>query len=103
MRYGDSFKDAYLADAYERMFLNAALGESALFVSAPEIKEAWRIFTPLLHAIDAAEKPPVVYPFGLRNPYGFKDWSKKYGGAPILYRFRRSMLTPDTEVRRIRG
>jgi glucose-6-phosphate 1-dehydrogenase len=79
MRYGKQFKGAYLADAYERMFLNAALGESALFVSSPEISEAWRIFTPLLHAIDAAENPPVVYPFGVRNPAGFKEWSKKYG------------------------
>lgn len=79
MRYGTQFKDAYLADAYERMFLNAALGESALFVSSPEIKEAWRIFTPLLHSIDAAEKAPVVYPFGIRNPAGFKEWAKKVG------------------------
>jgi len=79
MRYGHQFKDAYLADAYERMFLNAALGESALFVSSPEISEAWRIFTPLLHAIDAAEMAPVVYPFGIRNPAGFKDWSDRAG------------------------
>lgn len=79
MRYGSQFKDAYLADAYERMFLNAALGESALFVSSPEISEAWRIFTPLLHSIDAAEKAPIVYPFGIRNPTGFEDWSCKYG------------------------
>mmetsp|Transcript_57834 Transcript_57834/g.78830 ORF Transcript_57834/g.78830 Transcript_57834/m.78830 type:complete len:162 (-) Transcript_57834:131-616(-) len=60
MRYGSHFKDAYLADAYERMFLNAFLGESALFVSSPEIS-------------DAVEKAPIVYPFGIRKPTGFED------------------------------
>ena len=35
------------------MFLNAAKGDNALFVGSEELVEAWRIFTPLLHTIDA--------------------------------------------------
>ena len=53
-----------MGDAYERMFLNAALGNQALFVSAAELVEAWRIFTPLLHQIDEQRPQPVAHPFG---------------------------------------
>ena len=75
MRYSSEFGNAYLADAYERMFLNAAKGDSSLFVSADELVEAWRIFTPMLKAIDAKRPKPVLYPFGARNPRGFPEWS----------------------------
>ena len=78
MTYAGEFKDAYIADAYERMFLNAAKGDASLFVSGAEIAEAWRIFTPMLHAIDATKPKPVVYPFGTRNPTGFRAWSQKF-------------------------
>ena len=60
-----------MGDAYERMFLNAALGDQALFVSAAELVEAWRIFTPLLHQIDEQRPQPVVHPFGAL-PHGCK-------------------------------
>ena len=36
----------------------------ALFVSAAELVEAWRIFTPLLHQIDEQKPLPVAHPFG---------------------------------------
>lgn len=42
MSYDKNFKDAYVGDAYERMFLNAALGDQTLFVSAAELVEMWR-------------------------------------------------------------
>ena len=51
MTYSTQFTHAYVGDAYERMFLNAARGDQALFVSAAELVEAWRIFTPLLHQV----------------------------------------------------
>merc|ERR1719498_976870 len=56
MRYSSQFEGAYVGDAYERMILNTALGDQSLFVSSEELVEAWRIFTPLLHEIDA-QKP----------------------------------------------
>merc|ERR1740130_2044257 len=44
MSYEHSFPGCYVADAYERMLLNAAKGDRSLFVSSPELVEAWRIF-----------------------------------------------------------
>eukprot|EP00629_Pelagomonadales_sp_RCC1024_P014959 CAMPEP_0119284676 /NCGR_PEP_ID=MMETSP1329-20130426/30658_1 /TAXON_ID=114041 /ORGANISM="Genus nov. species nov., Strain RCC1024" /LENGTH=633 /DNA_ID=CAMNT_0007285361 /DNA_START=169 /DNA_END=2070 /DNA_ORIENTATION=+ len=81
MRYSTEFDGAYLADAYERMFLNAAKGDSSLFVSAAELTEAWRVFTPLLHQIDKLRPRPVLYPFGERNPRGFREWSVAKAGV----------------------
>jgi len=79
MQYATQFKGAYVGDAYERMFLNAAKGDGGLFVSSPELVEAWRIFTPLLHEIDE-QKPDVVrYPFGSVYPKGFGEWSEAKG------------------------
>ena len=63
------------------MFLNSARGDASLFVSADELVEAWRIFTPLLHAIDRTRPRPVLYPFGERNPRGFRDWSLRMAGV----------------------
>mmetsp|Transcript_11227 Transcript_11227/g.21160 ORF Transcript_11227/g.21160 Transcript_11227/m.21160 type:complete len:706 (-) Transcript_11227:141-2258(-) len=81
MNYAHQFPDAYVGDAYERMFLNAARGDGSLFVSAAELVEAWRIFTPLLHQIDDKKPDVVLYKFGERNPPGFADWSLKHAGV----------------------
>ncbi len=60
------------------MLLNAARGEQGLSVSAAELVEAWRIFTPLLHQIDAERPQPVVHPFG-QLPEGYAAWARKHG------------------------
>ena len=78
MSYATQFKNAYVGDAYERMFLNAARGDQALFVSAPELVEAWRIFTPLLHQIDERKPEPRHHPFGCL-PEGYMAWSHASG------------------------
>ena len=70
--------DAYVGDAYERMLLNAARGDQTLFVSAAELVEAWRIFTPLLHQIDADQPQPVLHPFGVL-PAGYIEWTAQRG------------------------
>uniref|UniRef100_A0A7S2NSK0 glucose-6-phosphate dehydrogenase (NADP(+)) n=1 Tax=Haptolina brevifila TaxID=156173 RepID=A0A7S2NSK0_9EUKA len=82
MTYAEQFKGSYAGDAYERMFLNAVRGDQSLFVSAAELTEAWRIFTPLLHAIDERQPQPVLYPFGVESPAGYKEWvSTRVGSA----------------------
>jgi len=78
MSYATQFKGAYVGDAYERMFLNAARGDQALFVSAAELVEAWRIFTPLLHQIDEQRPQPTLHAFG-SLPAGYVDWAKQRG------------------------
>jgi len=79
MSYKREFGNAYVADAYERVFLNAAKGDGSLFVGSGELKEAWRIFTPLLDEIDSTQPTPTIYPFGVRVPPGMDDFAKKYG------------------------
>jgi len=81
MNYRSQFKNAYVGDAYERMLLNAALGDQTLFVSSAELTEAWRIFTPLLHQIDASTERPVMHPFGAM-PAGFHEFAANHG-VPI--------------------
>jgi glucose-6-phosphate 1-dehydrogenase len=77
MQYKEEFAGAYVGDAYERMFLNAAKGDGSLFVSAAELVEAWRIFTPVLHQIEAQKPDVVLYPFNSQHPPGFAEWSKR--------------------------
>merc|ERR1719343_439743 len=79
MSYSNAFPDSYVADAYERMFLNTFKGDGSLFVGSGELTEAWRIFTPLLHEIDAKRPQPVIYPFGARVPAGMDAYAAKYG------------------------
>ena len=74
-------RSADVGDAYERMFLNAALGDQSLFVSADELVEMWRIFTPLLHQIDEQKPEVVIYPFGM-VPTGWAEWAQARGAAP---------------------
>jgi len=76
MSYSASFADSYVADAYERMFLNAAKGDGTLFVHANEIAEAWRVFTPLLNKLDVLKRKPHPYKFGVPIPPGWLEWAQ---------------------------
>ncbi|KAL1518598.1 hypothetical protein AB1Y20_002886 [Prymnesium parvum] len=81
LRYASQFGDGspfVSGDAYERMLLNAARGDQALSVSAAELFESWRIFTPMLHQIDQEKPQPVVHAFG-ELPAGFIEWTESHG------------------------
>jgi hypothetical protein len=54
LTYKSRFKEEMqdLPDAYERLILDVIRGDHNLFVRADELAAAWRIFTPLLHAIE---------------------------------------------------
>ncbi|CEM02434.1 unnamed protein product [Vitrella brassicaformis CCMP3155] len=98
----DRFDIDRLPDAYERLSLDCLNGDKRNFVRTDELREAWRIFTPMLHTIDGlagGDATPVTvhtYPFGSRGPpdsdalvqhFGYKQttgytWKpKKKGGA----------------------
>lgn len=78
MRYASQFADCYVGDAYERMILAAARGDQTLFVSAEELRETWRIFTPLLRELEVSRPKPVDHPFGLLPP-GYVEWAEARG------------------------
>jgi len=56
-------------DAYERLILDAAMGDSTLFIRSDEIEAAWGFVTPILEGCDlhpCAELP--TYPPGSWGP-----------------------------------
>uniref|UniRef100_A0A6Q2Z981 Glucose-6-phosphate 1-dehydrogenase n=1 Tax=Esox lucius TaxID=8010 RepID=A0A6Q2Z981_ESOLU len=44
-----------------------------------ELREAWRIFTPLLHQIETEKTPPIPYKYGSRGPVEADELSKRVG------------------------
>ena len=67
LTYGKRF-GVVLPEAYESLINEAMLGSSTNFVRSDELKAAWEIFTPLLHAVDRGELKPVPYAAGSRGP-----------------------------------
>ncbi|KAL8455643.1 hypothetical protein Emag_000465 [Eimeria magna] len=57
-----------LPDAYERLLLDIIKGDKQNFVRTDELREAWRIFTPLLKAIEDPSVRPEPYPYGSHGP-----------------------------------
>ncbi len=53
-------------EAYERLLLDAALGDPTLFTRSDEVEAAWAFVTPLLEACAEAELP--AYPAGTWGP-----------------------------------
>eukprot|EP01116_Phalansterium_solitarium_P006270 TRINITY_DN1857_c0_g1_i2.p1 TRINITY_DN1857_c0_g1~~TRINITY_DN1857_c0_g1_i2.p1 ORF type:complete len:545 (+),score=193.01 TRINITY_DN1857_c0_g1_i2:44-1636(+) len=72
--------DVRLPDAYERLIYDAVTrGDHSLFVRADELRAAWRIFTPLLHELDAGAVQPEIYTFGSRGPAQADQLMQRYG------------------------
>jgi len=57
-RYGTSFSGA-VPGAYERLLLDAMLGDSALFIRADEVEYSWKLITPLLEAWQETSATPL--------------------------------------------
>lgn len=68
LTYGTRFKDVRLPLAYERLILDVMRGDHSLFVRDDELKHAWKLFDPLLDAIDNKTIPVHIYPRGSRGP-----------------------------------
>ena len=56
-RYDDSFRAANTLEGYERLLLDAMLGDQSLFTRSDAIERLWEISAPLL------EHPPPVQPY----------------------------------------
>ncbi|XP_076033878.1 glucose-6-phosphate 1-dehydrogenase Zw [Oratosquilla oratoria] len=77
LTYVSRYKNAKLPDAYERLILDVFCGSQMHFVRNDELAEAWRIFTPLLHEIEAATVKPLQYMYGSRGPKEADDMCAK--------------------------
>ncbi|MCA6094501.1 glucose-6-phosphate dehydrogenase [Streptomyces sp. SCA3-4] len=63
-RYGDSVRQQHGLEGYERLILDAMLGDQALFTSADGIERLWEVSAPLL----AHPGPVEPYPAGSWGP-----------------------------------
>ncbi|XP_072847590.2 glucose-6-phosphate 1-dehydrogenase isoform X1 [Pogona vitticeps] len=79
LTYGNRYKDVKLPDAYERLILDVFCGSQMHFVRSDELREAWRIFTPLLHKIEGEKTKPIPYRYGSRGPPDADELMKKAG------------------------
>ena len=65
--YLDSFAEPS-PEPYERVLLDALLGDSTLFIRSDEVEHSWRIVTPLLEAFAGDPLPLFTYPSGSWGP-----------------------------------
>ncbi|KAM7134272.1 LOW QUALITY PROTEIN: glucose-6-phosphate 1-dehydrogenase [Macrochelys suwanniensis] len=79
LTYGNRYKDVKLPDAYERLILDVFCGNQMHFVRSDELREAWRIFTPLLHKIESERIKPIPYCYGSRGPPEADELLKRVG------------------------
>ncbi|XP_059087068.1 glucose-6-phosphate 1-dehydrogenase X-like [Tigriopus californicus] len=77
LTYKDRYSDARLPEAYERLILDVFVGSQMNFVRSDELREAWRIFTPLLHELETRRQEPIPYKFGTRGPKEADELAQK--------------------------
>jgi glucose-6-phosphate 1-dehydrogenase len=65
--YGAAFLEE-TPEAYERLLLDALLGDPTLFIRADEVAQAWRIVDPVLTAFDEGDLPVAKYDAGSWGP-----------------------------------
>jgi len=68
LTYKSRFVGAYLPDAYTRLILEALRGNQMDFVRGDEIMASWKIFDPMLKALEASAEKPLPYKYGSRGP-----------------------------------
>ncbi len=67
--YRKSYPDLPIPEAYERLLLDALMGEAHLFMRSDEIERAWEIVDPLIAACERPDGPrPQEYPVGSQGP-----------------------------------
>jgi len=79
LTYRARYGEGRIPEAYERLILDAIRGDQQHFVRRDELRAAWAIFTPILHAIDNGEISPLQYQAGTRGPLEADVLVSKYG------------------------
>jgi glucose-6-phosphate 1-dehydrogenase len=65
--YGEAFTE-HRPEAYERLLLDALVGDPTLFLRADEVEQAWVIVQPLLDAFESGSLPLTQYASGTWGP-----------------------------------
>ena len=71
-RYGSSF-GTDPPEAYERLLLDAIIGDSTLFTRWDSVEAAWSLLTPVIDAWGNGERPLEFYEAGSWGPDGARD------------------------------
>lgn len=81
LSYKSRFASVYskLPDAYTRLILQVLRGDGSSFVREDELRSAWKIFTPLLHAVDDGKLTLLKYKALTRGPDEYDEFAKRYG------------------------
>ncbi|XP_058798894.1 glucose-6-phosphate 1-dehydrogenase-like [Phymastichus coffea] len=66
--YDKGNRSAVAPKPYERLLLDVFKGCQVNFVRTDELREAWRIFTPIFNEIDTKQIPLVEYKYGSAGP-----------------------------------
>ncbi|HLB22796.1 MAG TPA: glucose-6-phosphate dehydrogenase [Dehalococcoidia bacterium] len=77
-RYGTSF-GADPPEAYERLLLDAIIGDSTLFTRWDSVEAAWELLTPVLDAWGNGERPLEFYDAGSWGPDGARELVEQDG------------------------
>jgi glucose-6-phosphate 1-dehydrogenase len=77
--YRSKYADLKMPDAYERLLVDVFCGSQINFVRTDELREAWRIFTPVLHQIERDRPQPIYYKYGSRSPKEADDMATAFG------------------------
>ena len=56
------------ADAYERLLLDAMVGDPTLFIRSDEVDTAWGVVQPLLRRLGSGRRPPLGLRLGVLGP-----------------------------------
>lgn len=81
LSYKNRFPDNYasLPDAYTRLILDVLRGDHTSFVRDDELRESWKLFTPLLNKVDDNQFDLTKYKFGTRGPQQSDELIRRVG------------------------
>ena len=68
LSFDETFQAQRIADAYERLLLEAMLGNQYLFVRRDEVEQAWKWVDGILDAWRVNNEPPKAYQAGTWGP-----------------------------------
>lgn len=73
-------KDFWIPEAYEALIRDCYLGNHSNFVRDDELDVSWKLFTPLLNAIEAEDAPtPTPYAYGSKGPSQLRSFLTSHG------------------------
>jgi glucose-6-phosphate 1-dehydrogenase len=80
-----------MPDSYQRLLLDALLGDSSLFARSDEVEAAWKIIDPINEAWKTAAAPPLeIYEPGIWGPESSTRWMEEqhrewFDVCPVLH------------------